>query len=303
MRNENLLGIDLGGTAIKFGLFKQTGEILQKKSIPTPSNDYEKTLNLIAQTINEITDLKNIKAVGIGVPGFVIRDGFIANLPNVGWTNVDLKKDLEKILQVKVFVDNDANLAAAGEMWQGAGRDANNLLMVTVGTGVGGGVIINKEILHGKDNLAGEIGHLPINPKHGKRCNCGKIGCLETESSATAIKSYYLERSNNSRQDITVKEIFELADHGDRIAQEGIDNAAYYLGLALAQITQVNAFDKILIGGGVAAAREKFVEPVRRSFQQNVIKLLQDTPVVTAELGNDAGIVGAAWLALSKTNN
>lgn len=310
--DKNLyVGIDLGGTSVKLGIIDDAGNIIAKQEASTPRQKYEETLDLFVELIQETgISLKEIKGIGIGVPGFVdVEKGTIANLVNVGWKNVSLKDDLEKKLGIPVVVDNDANLAALGEVWQGAARGAKNIICITIGTGIGSGIIIDGKIYHGKNALAGEIGHLPINPLKGNRCNCGKLGCLETESSATAILNYALRDKNHGVNTIisdnpTTKDIFDAAKSGDKVANEAINNAAYYLGLALSQISHALAPEKILIGGGVSKAKEQILNPIKDYFQQfSLTELNEQTEIVLAELENDAGIFGAVYNAIINLDN
>jgi len=310
--DKNLyIGIDLGGTSIKLGIIDEAGNIIAKKEASTPQQKYEETLELFVEMIQETGVSHNrIKGIGIGVPGFVdVETGKIGILVNVGWKNVNLKADLENKLGIPVVVDNDANLAALGEVWQGAARGAKNIICVTIGTGIGSGIIIDGEIYHGKNALAGEIGHLPINPLKGHRCNCGKVGCLETEASATAIINYVALAKTHGRATIipdnpTTKDIFIAAQSGDDLANEAINNATFYLGLALSQISHALAPEKILIGGGVSKAKEQILNPIVDYFQQfSLTELNEQTEIVLAELKNDAGIFGAAYNAMINLND
>jgi len=307
--NKNFyVGIDLGGTSIKLGIIDQSGNIIAQQESPTPSQRYEETLDLFVEMINKTgIPLREIISIGIGVPGFVdIEKGFIDILVNVGWENANLKEDLEAKINIPVFVNNDANLAAYGEVWQGAAKGAKNVICVTIGTGIGSGIVIDGNIYHGNNGMAGEIGHLPINPISGHLCNCGKIGCLETEASATAIVNYAIEVIKRGKKTIipenpTTKDIFIAAKNGDEIANEAINNAAYNLGLALAQISHALAPDIIVIGGGVSKAGEQILAPIKDYFQQfSLEKLNKQTKIVLAKLENNAGIMGAAYYAMVK---
>lgn len=308
MDGKYFIGIDLGGTSIKLGVIDQLGNIIKKSESPTPYKKYDETLELFVKLIRDTEiDHDKIVGIGIGVPGFVnIHNGSIDLLPNVGWKNANLKKDLEKKTNLPVFVDNDANLAALGEMWNGAGRGNKNLIVITIGTGVGAGVIINGEIYHGKDAMAGEIGHLTINPNSNVLCNCGKYGCLETEVSATAMLNYKKNAILSGREtlltlDATTKEIFEAIEKEDTLAKEIVNHTAYYLGLALSQIVTVLAPEKIVIGGGVSKAKNLLLDPTIHYFKKfSNHKLAKQTEIVLAELENDAGIIGAAKLVSSK---
>ncbi len=304
------VGIDLGGTSIKLGIIDETGNIVAKQELPTPHQQYKETLELFIQMIeNSGVSKREIIGIGIGVPGFVdVKQGTIEHLVNVGWQNVQLKRDLEALIDLPVFVDNDANLAALGELINGAGKGTSSLLCVTIGTGIGAGIIINGEIYHGKNWMAGEIGHMPINPLSGRLCNCGRVGCLETEASATAIVNYVIDQigkgnGKNISLQPTTKDIFELAKQGDALAIEAIDHAAYYLGLALAQISHAMAPEIIVIGGGVSKAKHQIIDPIKNYFSKfSLPKIVEQTKIVHAKLENDAGMIGAALLARHHTN-
>lgn len=302
---KTYVGIDLGGTSIKLGVMNETGTILNKLEVPTPKT-YEDTISLFTKLIKEIQrENEGIMAIGIGVPGFVdITAGKVEEAVNLGWNDVQLKKDLEDNLDdIPVYIDNDANLAALGEMWIGAGQGAKNLICITIGTGIGGGVIVDGEVYHGKNAMAGEIGHMPIRPDSHIKCNCGKVGCLETEVSATAMVHYAKEAVKAGREttltiDSTAKDIFDALEKNDGLAKEIIDHTAYYLGMAAAQIASVIAPEKIVIGGGVSKAKSLILNPIKDYFYHfSTTKLAEQTELVLAELSNDAGIVGAAKLA------
>ncbi len=304
MKEKYYIGIDLGGTSIKLGIVDKNGDIVAKYEAPTPHAKYEETIELFVKMIEQTGIEKDqMLGVGIGVPGFVnIEDGSIDELVNVGWKNVHLKNDLEKKVGLPVFVDNDANLAALGEMWKGAGNGLTDLVCITIGTGVGAGVIINEKIYHGKNAMAGEVGHITINPHSEIRCNCGKNGCLETEVSATAMVNFNQRAIEGGKETLlpieaTTKDIFEAAQKGDSLAIEIIDNTANYLGLALSQIATVLAPERIVIGGGVSKAGELLLRPTMQYFKRySTEKIAEQTEIVLAELENDAGIVGASRL-------
>lgn len=309
MEKKYYVGIDLGGTSIKLGIIDVAGNIIAKEESPTPHHKYQETLQLFVEMINRTgIPIKEIAGIGIGVPGFVdTKQGLVHELVNVGWKNAYLKNDLEEILNIPVFVDNDANLAALGEVWQGAGKGAKNLLLITIGTGIGAGVIVDGQIYHGNSDMAGEIGHLTVKPTNGKQCNCGKLGCLETEASATAILNYVNDEINKGSMTVvnnqpTVKDIFVASSKGDLIATKAIENASYYLGLALSQISHVIAPDMILIGGGVSQAGDQILNPIINNFKQfSLPRITEQTKIEIATLQNDAGIIGAAYNAIINT--
>ncbi|WP_054635438.1 ROK family glucokinase [Thalassobacillus sp. C254] len=316
MSNTYLLGIDVGGTAIKMALFTKEGPMIKKWSIPTDKrekgsyipDDIERSV--IKELENERITLEQLEGVGLGVPGFVdIENGTIEFAVNIGWRDFPLAKILSKNLSVPVFLDNDANLAAAGEYWKGAGRSAKDMICFTIGTGVGGGVIVGGNIVHGVEGMAGEVGHITVDPFRGKTCNCGKTGCLETVASATGMVSSVMEKRENkeyptsilqstSEEKLTTKEIFEAAARKDPLATAVIEEAALYIGLAAANACTLLNPERIVIGGGVSAAGEALLSPIQKYFQRYALeKVAKGTEFVIAELGNDAGVTGAAWLA------
>lgn len=308
------LCFDVGGTTIKAGIVDGEGKILVQAEEPTPvAGGREAVLRQLVPLSEKMLEKRGLEkeriiGVGVGIPGFVEDGDFIAKAPNLGWENVYIKYTLEEFLGLPVFVLNDANAAALGEMWLGAGRDCLNLLCLTLGTGIGAGVIIGGEIFTGDKGLAGEIGHLQVRITGGRQCNCGKTGCLETESSGSALVYYGEEAVNQKRSTelaviqerkgkLSPKDIVKAAQGGDPVAREIIDQAASYLGLALANIYLVIAPQKIIIGGGVAQAGDTLFKPLIRWFNRFALEGVRgEGVIVPAKLGNDAGIIGLAYL-------
>ncbi|MGY4690282.1 ROK family glucokinase [Salibacterium sp. K-3] len=318
MEDKYLLGIDVGGTSVKLGLFTEQGECREKWSVPTnKDNDGEHVLEDIARSIRQKwgehkLSVADVKGAGIGVPGFVdVKNGTIEFAVNIGWRNYPVASVLSDLLEIPVVLDNDANLAAAGEYWKGAATDADDVLLLTLGTGVGGGVIINGDILHGASDMAGEIGHVTVIPDGGYPCNCGKKGCLETTSSATGMVRMAEEAAAENQDSmlyikkqqapLTAEVLFECAAAGDQTAEFVIENAMNYLGMAAGNTANVLNPRKIVIGGGVSAAGEQLLQPLRSYYAAHALpRVEQYTNFAIAELGNDAGITGAAWLAKHK---
>jgi len=312
MRDQYLIGIDLGGTSIKLGICTIDGKILGELEQPTPRGSYTEVLEIFRTMVDELLrSLGLIKdqlaGIGVGVPAFLdVEKGFVYEIVNLGWKNVHLKQELEKLFQLPCFVDNDANTAALGEMWLGAGRGSNQLICITIGTGIGGGLILNGRIYHGAFGMAGEIGHIPVRPVNGRPCNCGGHGCLETETSASAIVYYAkvaaavpgrLKDLLDEAGSITAKDVIELARQGDLVSVQILDQVSYYLGLCLAQVANLLNPEKVIVGGGVSKAGDFLLEKVRDHFQKFAIKRIgETTEIVTAELGNRAGWIGAARL-------
>lgn len=316
MEKKWLVGVDLGGTTIKMAFISQDGEILHSWEIPT--NKSEKGIHIpasIAKSIDEkLTEVKQTKdrliGIGIGAPGPVNKeDGSLEVAVNLGWENFPLQKILERETSLPVTVENDANVAALGEMWKGAGNRAKNLLCVTLGTGVGGGIIVNGEIVHGANGAGGEIGHITSVPVGGAPCNCGKKGCLETVASATGIVRLALEEFSssveNSRlrevEEITAKLVFDAAKAGDPLAQRVLEQVIFHLGLALANLANGLNPEKIVIGGGVSKAGDALLQPLKSAFIPFAFpRVAQGVEIALATLGNQAGVIGAAWLAKQK---
>lgn len=314
-----IAGVDVGGTAIKAALLDTDGNLICKTQESTPVTAGEdaviaKISEIIKQLLAEEGVSKSaLLGIGIGVPGPIdSATGTVYQAVNLGWVNTPLKAKMEKATGVPVYVDNDANNAALGEMWRGSGAGSTNLVVATIGTGVGGGIIINGEVVHGTNGLGGEIGHIAIEPFNGHLCNCGKTGCLETYTSATAIiregTKAATEGSSPALADVcarngklTAKDVFDAAVNGDNGATAVVDKAAFYLGLGLSHIANALNPSKIVIGGGVSAAGEFFFSRIRQSFETYTWSFAANvSTIVPAVLGNDAGVIGAGWLVRSQ---
>ncbi|WP_430482256.1 ROK family glucokinase [Rossellomorea marisflavi] len=316
MTDKWLVGVDLGGTTTKIAFLSTYGEILHKWEIPTDKSDSGKHIIVhIAKSIDaklEQLDVKKEQLIGIGMgaPGPVeMRQGIIYEAINLGWSEHTPLKDLIELeTGLPAVIDNDANCAALGEMWKGAGNGAKDLVCVTLGTGVGGGVITKGEIVHGIRGAGGELGHITVVPKGGYSCNCGKTGCLETVASATGVVRVAREKLKSSTEDsvlrdlkaIGAKQVFDAARAGDSLALKIVDQLAYYLGLSLANLGNVVNPEKIVIGGGVSKAGKTLLEPVMNYFKRFAFpKVRTSTTIDIATLENDAGVIGAAWLVKS----
>ena len=321
---RNLIGIDLGGTTTKMAFISVDGEILTKWSIPTDTSDDGRHIipNTIQSISEHITSSEFSKAdflgIGMGVPGPVdIENGTVLFAVNLNWkTKQRVRDQIQEGLGLQFVLDNDANVASLGEYWKGAGEKDEDVVFVTLGTGVGGGVIAGGRLLHGVNGGAGELGHVTVQP-NGYLCNCGKRGCLEQYASATGIvhvasdmaKDFLgtsrLKEMEDNQENITSKMIFYLADNGDILANQVVDRVTYYLGLALANVANILNPANIIIGGGVSNAGNTLLQPTTRYFQENAFPAARDTTKLRlAQLGNDAGVIGAASLALrfQKTN-
>ena len=310
---KHIFGVDIGGTSIKFGLFSEAGDLLENWNIAT--NRGEALLPDVARSIHEKIVEKSMSktdiiGVGVGIPGPVTDEGVVVVGVNIGWPNpVSVKAQLEALLALPVFLANDANVAALAELWQGIAIGCKNAVMYTLGTGVGGGIIVDGKVIHGTNGAGGEVGHL-ISVPNGYPCNCGSKGCLETVTSATGIvretKAYldsYDEVSMlRDLPEFEAKDIFEAAKHDDPVALKMVDQVGYHLGLAFASLTATTDPEKIIMGGGVSKAGDILINAVKKHYQQFAFSPLKDTPIVLAKLGNDAGIIGAAYLALSQAS-
>lgn len=318
--DPKLLGIDLGGTTTKFAIMKPQGEIQQRWSIQTDVlNDGNNIIPNIIDSINHHLQLyqmsaKQFQGIGIGTPGSVdYQTGTVDSAFNLNWDRpMALKEQIELHTNIPVQVENDANVAALGERWLGAGKNADNVAFVTLGTGVGGGIIINGQIVHGQGGSAGEIGHMTMNPQ-GYRCTCGKRGCLETVASATGIvhvaRDYAQEYAGDSElkasldngDDLTAKDVFDLAKQNDPLALKVTSAVCDQLGLALSIVAVTINPQYIIIGGGVSNAGDFLLQRVQESYNRYVFSSVKKTTTLTlATLGNEAGVIGAASLILNK---
>ncbi|MFF2875291.1 ROK family glucokinase [Gottfriedia sp. NPDC057991] len=315
MMSKMIVGVDLGGTSIKLALLTNNGEFIDKWEVPTDKSDsgkhIPKTITIaIEEKLNQMDKTKeDIAGIGIGAPGSVrLEDGLIFAAVNLGWVNYPLKEILEKESGIPVIVDNDANIAAVGEMWKGAGNGAKDVVMVTLGTGVGGGVIVNGDVAHGISGSAGEIGHITVQLENGVLCNCGKTGCLETISSATGIARIANEKLQNTTKEtvlkemsndspLTAKDVFEAYSNGDEVAEEIVNHVMKYLALVLAGVGNTLNPENIIIGGGVSNAGDLLLRPLKKYFDEFAFTTVRDsTKLSIAKLGNDAGAIGAAYL-------
>ena len=321
MTEKWLVGVDLGGTTTKIAFLSKYGELLHKWEIPTDKSENGKNIivniaKAIDQKLEELDQSRDkLVGIGMGAPGPVdTAKGIIYEAVNLGWdNNTPLKDLLEVETGLHAVIDNDANCAALGEMWKGAGDGAKDIVCVTLGTGVGGGVITNGDIVHGVKGAGGEIGHITVVPEGGYQCNCGKTGCLETVASATGVVRLANEKLNATEQEstlralrdshgsISAKDIFDAARDQDGLALAVIDQLAFYLGLSLANLGNGLNPEKIVIGGGVSKAGDILLQPVVKFFKQFSFPTVRtSTHLSIATLGNDAGVIGAAWLVKNK---
>lgn len=311
---KHCFGIDLGGTTVKLGLFLENGEILEKWEIKTRIEDEGKwILPDIAEAIKGKMEERNLTeqdviGAGMGVPAPVAADGSVPRAINIGWGYKAVKKELEELTGLRVCAGNDANVAALGEYWLGAGKGSKNMLMVTLGTGVGGGIIIEGKCLNGNHGAGGEFGHMIVNHAETECCGCGRKGCIEMYASATGIVRLARRRLEKDNAETSLREVKELSSkavfdavkEGDVVAKEIAEEFGEYLGNALVNLATVTDPEVVVIGGGVSKAGEILLDYVKKPFLKNAYYINMDTKFVLAELGNDAGICGAAKLVLSE---
>ena len=300
-------GVDVGGTTIKLGLFTVEGELLDKWEIKTyAENEGERILPDVSETIKvKIKERKmatdDICGIGVGVPAPVDKNGAIERAANVGWQAKNIKKELEELTGFSCVIGNDANVAALGEMWKGAGEGEKDLIMVTLGTGVGGGIIIDGRAVGGAHGAGGEIGHMTVRTDETEACGCGRKGCLEQYASATGLvrlaKRYFENNAKESilqGKEITAKEIFDAAKAGDEAALLITEEFGAYLGQALVNLAATVDPAVFVIGGGVSKAGNILLDIVKKYFYEHAFYGNQKTRITLATLGNDAGIYGAA---------
>lgn len=315
---KKLIGIDLGGTTVKFAILTLAGEIQQKWSIET--NIVDEGSHIVPDIIESINhhltlygmDSQDFVGIGMGTPGSVDREkGTVIGAYNLNWKTLQpVKEKIEAGTGIAFAVDNDANVAALGERWKGAGENNPDVVFITLGTGVGGGIVAAGNLLHGVAGCAGEIGHVTVDP-NGFECTCGKRGCLETVSSATGVvrvarnlaEAYAgdskLKSMLDDGEDVSSKDVFELAQSDDLLALKVVDKVCFYLGLACGNLGNTLNPDSIVIGGGVSAAGEFLRSRVEKYFKEFTFPQVQEsTSIKLAELGNEAGVIGAASLAL-----
>ncbi|KQX67171.1 MULTISPECIES: ROK family glucokinase [unclassified Paenibacillus] len=314
MSDQIYIGVDLGGTNIKVGICDEQGKLLHTFEGPTGAeNGSDFVIERIAQYVRQIVEespfeWEQVAGIGAGLAGFMdIPEGFVKFSPNLLWHNVPAKKMLEEFLGKTVKIDNDANVAALGEAWAGSGAGIPNVVCYTLGTGVGGGIIINGKIYQGSTGMAGELGHMSVVPDiEAIQCGCGQMGCLETVSSATGIvrmANEAVERGEKTslalHEKIEAKHVFDAAKSGDEVSLRIVNRAAYYIGRSMAAMAVIINPKRFILGGGVSKAGEILFQPIRETFKKYTPETASEgVEIVAATLGNDAGIVGAAGLNL-----
>lgn len=316
--SKKLLGIDLGGTTIKFGILTLEGEVQEKWAIET--NTLENGRHIVSDIVESLKHRLSLYGltkddflgIGMGSPGAVDRTSkTVTGAFNLNWADTqEVGSVIEKEVGIPFFIDNDANVAALGERWVSAGANNPDVVFVTLGTGVGGGVIADGNLIHGVAGAGGEIGHMIVDPENGFMCTCGNKGCLETVASATGVVrvarqlaeqyegSSAIKAAIDNGDTVTSKDIFIAAEDGDKFANSVVERVSRYLGLAAANISNILNPDSVVIGGGVSAAGEFLRSRVEKYFVTFAFpQVKKSTKIKIAELGNDAGIIGAASLA------
>ena len=307
-------GVDLGGTTVKLATFTPQGELLSKWEIPTArENRGARILPDIAASVltycekNAVTKA-DVLGIGIGVPGPVNGEGVVAACENLGWGRVDVCQELGRLTGFTVKAGNDATVAALGECWKGGGQGCKNMVMVTLGTGVGGGIILDGKPLHGVNGAAGEVGHMVLNRNETRPCACGKRGCVEQYCSATGIARMAMERLAVSEEvsalremeKVTAKDVFDAAKKGDGLANVVLEQVYAYMGEFIANVcTMVNP-EQVVIGGGVSKAGQMLLDGIKPYFDRYVYHVSgEGVEFKLATLGNDAGVYGAFKLLLN----
>jgi len=317
--NSYLVGVDLGGTFIKTALITLSGEIIRKLEIPSDTGKGpDGVIENICRSIDTIVDqcgltMDAVEAIGIGSPGPLdTRKGIVWNAVNLpGWINIPLRDRIRERFQIHTILENDANAAAFGEYWRGAGRGSALMLAYTLGTGVGGGIIIDGKLIRGSTDGAGELGHITILPE-GDLCSCGNRGCLEAYASATSLVRRTRQKLNRGAvsilskwmeegRSLTAKLIDEAHLSNDSFAREALEEVGYFLGLGISGVVSALNPDTVVLGGGMMGAGEVILEPLRREVKRRVFpQHFNHLKIAAAMLGNDAGVIGAAGLVLER---
>ena len=306
-------GIDIGGTTVKLGLFQEDGKIRDKWEIKTRIEEKGRNIlpdiakSLMNRLEKEGISKEEVTGIGIGVPAPITEEGFVKSTANLGWEEKNVKAEMEELTGIRTATGNDANVAALGEMWLGGGRGCKNMIMVTLGTGVGGGILIGGRILTGAHGAGGEIGHLCVNYGETEKCGCGNYGCLEQYASATGVvriankllAASKEESSLRTLETVTAKDVFDAAKAGDHLAVEAVEVLGKYLGLVVANVALTVDPDVFVIGGGVSKAGQVLIDVITKYYHK-FAKIIGDNKakVVLAKLGDDAGIYGAARMVL-----
>lgn len=308
---KTIFGVDLGGTTVKLGYFDTEGNVLDKWEIPTRKEENGSYIlpdiaeAILAKMKEKGLNKEDVVGVGIGVPGPVNDEGVVFKAANLGWGVMNINEQLSSLTGLPVKAGNDANVAALGEMWKGGGQGHKNLVAVTLGTGVGGGIIVNGQLLAGATGAGGEIGHIHVDDTETEVCGCGNCGCLEQYSSATGVVRLATRALQASDKDsvlrsgeLSAKTVFDAVKAGDELAMEIAEKFGEYLGKGLAAIAGVVNPEIFVIGGGVSKAGPVLLDYIKKYYTPYVFHGSRDALFALATLGNDAGIYGAAKLIL-----
>ena len=305
-------GIDVGGTTVKCGLFRTDGTLVEKWEIPTrKENNGDQILPDVAAAVNAKMEEKGIskeevEGVGIGVPGPVNSKGEVSRAVNLFWGYKNVVGEMEELTGLHAEAGNDANVAALGEAWKGAAEGSKNVILVTLGTGVGGGIIIDSKIIAGYHGAGGEIGHACVNHNEVRPCNCGNHGCLEQYASETGIVRVANDILEESQEDskmrhvekLSAKNVLDFYKEGDALAVKTMEKVGDILGSTLAVFACVTDPEAIVIGGGVSKAGKPLTDCIQKYYQKYAFPSCKSTPIILASLGNDAGIYGAARMVI-----
>lgn len=304
-------GVDIGGTTVKMGLLETTGEILDKWEIVTKTENEGQAIlpdiaaSILAKTKERGINKDDIVGIGVGVPAPVTEDGVVNGSANLGWTYKEVKRELEELTGITSVIGNDANVAALGEMWKGGGSGEKNMVMITLGTGVGGGVIINGKVITGEHGAGGEVGHICVNYNEPDTCGCGNHGCLEQYASATGIvrlaKKKLAAESRETvlhNESISAKDVFDAVKAGDQVAIEIAEEFGQYLASGLVNLAVIADPAVFVIGGGVSKAGEVLLPFIQKPYKEKAFFSNKEIRFTLATLGNDAGICGAAKMVL-----
>lgn len=304
-------GADIGGTTVKLGLFDTEGNVLDKWEIKTHTENEgaailpDTAAAILAKIDERSLHMEEIAGIGVGVPGPVSIDGIVPHTANLGWGYKEVTRELSERTGLPCKAGNDANVAALGEMWMGGAKGHKDVLLLTLGTGVGGGIIINGKILTGAHGAGGEVGHIHVEDNMEEHCGCGNQGCLEQFASATGIARLGREELAKSDEpsllregEVTAKAVFDALKEGDALAKRVVERFGKYLGTAISIMAGVLDPEVIVIGGGVSKAGEILLDSIRKYYRPYVYKSSKDTEFALAQLGNDAGIYGCAKLIL-----
>lgn len=305
-------GVDVGGTTVKLGLFDENGDLIENREIPSRTeNGGAAILPDIASAVAACAERRaladaDLLGIGIGVPGPVAGDGTVNRCVNLNWGVFNLHNALGALTGLPVKAGNDANCAALGEYWRGGGVGSESALFVTLGTGIGGGVILGGKVLNGAHGVGGEIGHITVSAPDKHPCTCGKRGCIEQYASANGIVRVTRERLAATEEpsclreieNLTCKDVFSAAEGGDRFAAAALEQVFDYLGEALASACCVCDPERIILGGGVSKAGAYLLDGVKRHFEKHMFHACKGTEFSLAVLGNDAGMYGAFRLLL-----